>query len=245
MSARRTPGRLKAAALIALGIASTGPALLAATKETKAWTDRFDVAACRWSSQGRNDYFILEPGYQQVLEGREGKELTHLVITVLPETKKLGDMEARIVEERESVNGEVVEISRNLYALCGPGNDVFYFGEDVDMFEKGKLSGHEGAWTAGSSGARAGLFMPSRPLLGSRYYQEIAPGVAMDRVETMSDSDSIDTPAGSFHDCLRTEETTPIEPGASESKIYAKGVGVVRDDTLLLVSYGFAAAEKK
>ena len=55
----------------------------------------------------------------------------------------------------------------------------------------------------------AGLFMPSRPLIGARFYQEIAPAVAMDRVEIISDTESLKTPAGEFHDCVKTEETTP------------------------------------
>ena len=45
------------------------------------------------------------------------------------------------------------------------------------MYKDGKPAGHEGAWTANTAGAKAGLFMPSRPLLGARFYQEIAPGV--------------------------------------------------------------------
>jgi len=36
-------------------------------------------------------------------------------------------------------------------------------------------------------------------LLGSRYYQEIAPGVAMDRAEVLSITDTLATPAGYFY----------------------------------------------
>jgi hypothetical protein len=39
----------------------------------------------------------------------------------------------------------------------------------------------------GSDNARAGIIMPGTPLLGSRYYQEIAPEVALDKAE-ISDS---------------------------------------------------------
>jgi len=209
--------------------------------EAKRWTDSFNTSGCTWSSTGKNDFFILEPGYQQIFEGREGKVSVHLEITVLPETQTVGGVETRIVEERESHDGQLEEISRNLFAVCGPGNDVFYFGEVVDMYKDGKITGHEGAWTANLAGARAGLFVPSRPLLGSRFYQEIAPGVAMDRVEIVSDSGSLKTPAGAFHDCLKTEETTPIEPQAKEYKIYAKGIGIVQDDELVLTKYGFIA----
>jgi hypothetical protein len=114
----------------------------------------------------------------------------------------------------------------------------------VDLYKDGKLSGHEGAWIAEKDGAKAGLFMPSRALLGSRFYQEMAPMTAMDRVEITSDSESLKTKAGDFQDCLKTEETTPLEPGASEFKVYAQKIGVVQDGVLVLTKYGFLASRK-
>ena len=33
--------------------------------------------------------------------------------------------------------------------------------------------------------------------------------------------------AGTFPDCLQTEETTPLEPDAREQKYYAAGIGMV------------------
>lgn len=210
----------------------------AADTESKRWTDKFDLAACAWSSTGRNDFFVLEPGYQQVLENRDGKDSTRLEITVLDQTRKVGNVETRVVEEKESNNGELVEISRNFFAICGPTNDVFYFGEDVNIFKDGKVYSHEGAWVAEQAGAKAGLFMPARPLLGARFYQEIAPKVAMDRVEIVSDGESLKTPGGEFHDCIKAEETTPLEPGITEYKIHAKGIGIVQDGDLFLTKYG-------
>src|SRR5437867_4249744 len=75
-------------------------------KETKTWTDRFNLDSCAWASSGKNDFFILEPGDEAVFEGQEDKKSVHLVITVLSETEKVGGVETRIVEERESHNGE-------------------------------------------------------------------------------------------------------------------------------------------
>lgn len=122
-------------------------------------------------------------------------------------------------------------------------NDVFYFGEEVDIYKNGKLDSHEGAWIHGTDGAKAGLFMPARALLGARYYQEIAPKVALDRVEITSDSETLKTPSGTFPDCVKTEETTPLEPGVKEYKLYAKGIGIVQDGDLLLTKYGKSAAK--
>ena len=206
--------------------------------DSKAWTDHFDMSACQWSSSGKSEYFILEPGYKQVLEGKEKDAQVRLEITVLNDTKKIGDVETRIIEERQTENGALEEVSRNYFAICGPTNDVYYFGEAVDIYKNGKVDHHEGEWVAGSGGARAGLFIPAKPRLGDRFYQEVAPKVAMDRVEIVSNSESLKAPAGEFHDCVKTEETTPLEPDAKEYKIFAKGVGIVQDGDLLLVKYG-------
>ena len=65
-----------------------------------------------------------------------------------------------------------------------------------------------------------------------------APGVAMDRAEVASLDASIKTPAGAFKGCLKFIETTPLEPLARESKIYAPGIGLVKDGSLLLVEHG-------
>jgi hypothetical protein len=59
-------------------------------------------------------------------------------------------VQTRIVEEREAVAGELIEISRNFFALCDETNDVFYFGEEVDIFNPDGTVSHEGAWRAAS-----------------------------------------------------------------------------------------------
>lgn len=240
----RIPQMLIAASVLFGAVAGEASAAMAAPKDSKRWTDSFNMSACTWSSTGRNDFFILEPGDQAVFEGHEGKDAVRLVITVLDETKMVGGVETRVVEERETHNGELAEVSHNFFAVCGPTNDVFYFGEDVDIYEGGKLANHEGSWAAEKAGARAGLFMPSRPLLGARCYQEIAPKVAMDRVEFISDSETLKTPAGEFKDCLKTEETTPLEPGVKDYKVYARGIGMIQDGVLLLTKHASVASNK-
>lgn len=233
--------RYSVAASLLLVFSITVQAQSHPSKSATRWTDQFDTPACTWSSTGRNDLFILEPGYQLIFEGHEGKDHKRLVITVLEETKKVAGVETRVIEERETRNGDVIEVSRNFFAICSTTNDAFYFGEDVDMYKGGKVVSHEGSWNADNRGARAGLFMPARPLLGARYYQELAPKVAMDRIEIVSDSESLVTPAGEFHRCVKTEETTPLEPGVKDYKVFARGIGLVKDGELLLTKYGPAS----
>ncbi|MFW9917192.1 MAG: hypothetical protein ACFFGZ_16430 [Candidatus Thorarchaeota archaeon] len=203
------------------------------------WTEDFNIENLHFSSIGRNDYFILEPGYQLTFTGEEDGESAELVITVLNETVQVGNVEARVVVENESVNGELVEISRNFFVICNETNSIFYFGEDVDIYEDDVIVGHEGVWRADAAGNQAGIAMPGTVLLGSKYYQEIAPGLAMDRAEIIEMGFTYDTPAGTFQNCVKMKETTPVEPDALEYKIYALGIGLIQDDLLLLTSYGF------
>jgi hypothetical protein len=203
------------------------------------WQENFDISTCTMLTEGKNEYIILEPGFQLVLEG--GNEV--LKITVLDETESVDGILTRVVEEREWKNGELIEVSRNYFALCDKTNDVYYFGEEVDMYQGGKLSSHGGAWRFGEDSARYGLIMPGKPNLGMKYYQEIAPGVAMDRAEVVSLEDELQTPAGNFTNSLKTMEGTALNPMESEFKIYAPGVGLIQDQGLLLTSYGFIEIE--
>jgi len=205
---------------------------------SKQFSESFMQDSCSFETTGRNPYFILEPGYQLVLEGIKDKDKIKLVITVLNETKKIGNVETRIVEENESANGKTVEISRNFFAFCKQTGSIFYFGEEVDMYKNGKIINHEGAWIAEGNN-KAGIIMPGLVLIGARFYNEIAPGVAMDRVEIISFSNTLQTPAGTFYNCLKTEETTPLEPKAKEYKLFTPGIGLIKDGDLLLTKYGF------
>jgi len=197
------------------------------------WQEEFGISECNLQTSGRNPYFILEPGYQLVLEGNDIK----LQLTVLDETKTIDGVATRVVEERECKKGELAEIAKNYFAICEPTKDVFYFGEDVDYYEKGKVTKHDGSWLA-EKGNRAGLMMAGMPRVKMRYYQEIAPGTAMDRAEIVSLSETCKTPAGTFSNCLKVKETSAIELAAKEYKYYAPGVGLVADDTVRLVKHG-------
>jgi hypothetical protein len=189
-------------------------------------------------SIGRNDYFILEPGF--VASYESGAE--RLMITVLSETMHVDGVDTRVIEERETRNGTLVEVSRNYFAISRRSRDVYYFGEDVDIYSRGTIKNHEGSWRAGINGARFGLAMPGEAaVLNRRYYQEIAPGVAMDRAAIVGVSETVTAPAGEFKNCLKIEETTPLEPGVKEYKYYAPGVGLVQDGSLKLVNYTSSA----
>jgi hypothetical protein len=208
------------------------------------FTTDFRLEACKFKSEGENPYFILKPRYQLLFEGEEDGEAVRLLITVLNDTEELdfagvGKIKTRVVQEQEWVADELVEVSRNFFAQCEQTNAVYYFGEDVDIYEDGEIVNHEGAWRAGENGAMPGLIMPGTFLLGSRYFQEQAADVAMDQAEHIGMGLQVNVPAGTFEDCVEVLETTPLEPGSESTKRYCPGVGLVFDNGVELVQSGF------
>ncbi|MBE9552092.1 MAG: hypothetical protein IMF05_01385 [Proteobacteria bacterium] len=198
------------------------------------WQEEFDISECNMLSEGRSRYFVMEPGFQLVLEDDD----TKLQVTVLDETKTVDGVVTRVVEEREWVDGALYEISRNYFAMCESTKDVFYFGEDVDFYKGGKVVKHDGSWLAGTDGSRAGLIMAGTPTLKMMYYQEIAPGVAMDRAEIVSLDETCKTPAGTFSKCMKVKEGTALNINEAEYKYYAPDIGLIRDENLRLIKYG-------
>ena len=220
-------------ATLAMGLLLLGAATLG-SQAGKDWQSAFPVDKKTLGVKGSNPYFILTPGYQ--LSFKHGNDTDTL--TVLNETKVIDGVEARVVEDRETKNGQLVELTRDYYAIDSVTNDVYYFGEDVDVYKNGKVAGHEGAWLSGVKGAKFGLMMPGKPAPGQRFYQEQAPGVGMDRAEIVSNSERVSTPAGTFEKCIHVLETSPLEKTMADHKWYASGIGMVKDGDMVLVKYG-------
>jgi len=215
----------------ALALASCAPAPTA-SPSGQAWRDAFPAAKANSVPTGRNPYFVLEPGYR--LRYRHGQET--LTITVLDQTKMVDGVETRVVEEREERDGKLTEVSRNYYAIDKVSGDLYYFGEDVDVYKDGKVVGHQGAWLSGAGGARFGLMLPGKARVGDRFYQEVAPRTAMDRAEVISVTEKVKVPAGTFENCLHVRETSPLDSGAGD-KWYAPGVGLIKDEEMELVGF--------
>lgn len=207
-----------------------------------AFQETLDIAICHQSAgpftpNVTNPFSPLPVGAKWILEGRDDGDAIRLEITVLPNTELVAGVATRVLEERESANGILVEVSRNFFAQTADGT-ACYFGEDVDIYDSRGVAivSHEGQWRAGVSGAVPGIFMPAAPALGMAFRQEVAPGVAEDRVVIRGMGESVTTPAGTFTNTVHFLETTPLEKGAESTKYYARGVGIVVDDVVRLIS---------
>jgi hypothetical protein len=181
-----------------------------------------------------NDYLPLGVGSEWLLRGEEDGARLELRITVLDETEVVGGVTTRVVEEREWADGELIEVSRNFLAATSVGT-VCYFGEDVDIYENGEVVSHEGAWRADAPGNVPGIIMPADPRPGMRFQMEGAPGIAEDAGMILGIG-PVRVPAGPFAETIRVREVNPLG-GSVGFKVFARGVGIVIDGPLSLVSY--------
>ncbi len=200
---------LCAAAALAAGPAWTGEGggpfsfsgIAGGRADEAGWRRTFDVDPKNLGTVGHNPYFPLTPGLRIHLGGKDEA----VVFSVMEETKVVDGVQTRVVEERESERGELVEIARNYFAIDRTTGDVYYFGEEVDDYKDGKIVGHAGAWLSGVNGAKFGLIMPGKPARGDKFYLEMAPG-AEERVEIVDVDARLETP-------LRTFEQPRLFPG--------------------------------
>jgi hypothetical protein len=178
-----------------------------------------------------NPFLPYPEGGVWVLEGGGDR----VQITVLPDTEVVAGVTTRVVEEREWEGGELVEVSRN-FVVQAPDGSVCYYGEDVDDYAGGEISGHGGAWRAGEGNAAPGILMPARPEVGISYKQEVSPGSAEDAGAIVGMGETVKVPAGTFTDTLSVLDVNPMK-GEVDPKYYARGVGMIVDESLKLTEY--------
>jgi hypothetical protein len=186
-----------------------------------------------------NKYWPMHPGNHWVYREVENGEAQRVDVTVTNRTKMLGGIEARVVHDRVSRNGETLENTYDWYAQDSHGN-LWYLGEDTAEYENGKLKTKEGSWAYGVDGAQPGVIVPAHPKQGMTYREEYYAGQAEDAAEVLNVGSQVQVPFGRFRDALLTRNFSSIEPTVEEMKLYAKGVGPVME---LLVSGGSGRTE--
>jgi hypothetical protein len=147
-------------------------------------------------------------------------------VTVTDRTKTILGIDAVVVHDVVTQDGELVEDTYDWYAQDTSGN-VWYLGEATKEFENGEVTTTAGSWEAGVDGAQPGIIVPADPRIGLAYRQEYYAGEAEDQGEILSVDERAEVPFGSFGDLLMTKDTTPLDPEILEHKFYAQGVGPV------------------
>ena len=171
-----------------------------------------------------NPLFPLSPGTTFIYEGQTADGFEHVEFAVTHVTKVILGVTCIEVHDSRFLNGVLLEDTRDWFAQDKTGN-VWYFGENTTLVDGGLPVDLHGTWTAGVDGAQPGFVMEAHPTVGDFYRQEFSLGNAEDQAEVKSLNASVTVPYGSFKNCLRTKESSPLAPGDLEAKFYAPGVG--------------------
>ena len=180
-----------------------------------------------------NPYLPLASLKQDILEGTEDGKKVRIERTMKPEIRKtfqIGgkEVEVLVMEDREIEDGELTEVALDYFAQSDDGT-VYYLGEDVDIYKGGQVTGHSGAWLYGKDTQTPGVIIPGSPKVGDQFKSEDVSATINESNEVVSVSETVKTPAGIYHDCVKVREA--LADGSIEYKCYAKGVGVVREQT--------------
>ena len=189
-----------------------------------------------------NVYAPFVPGGVKVYSGHDGGSKTVIVDLFETQTRTFDigpgeHVETRILQETEFDDGTLSEISRNYFAQADDGT-VYYFGETVDTYEDGVVTGHGGSWLVGgptdagdpaetATAAAPNVFMPANPEVDDVFKPEDTLPV-VDETDTVKDVGlTVQTPAGKFPNAIKIVESSSLDSG-TETKWYAAGVGVVK-----------------
>jgi hypothetical protein len=188
-----------------------------------------------------NTYWPMEPGDRWISSETDGKgDVLRVEVTVQDETYTVASgIEARVVHDRVTRDGAVVEDTLDWYAQDGDGN-IWYLGEKTAEYENGQVVSTEGSWEAGVDGAQPGIAVPADPEPGLTYRQEYLKGQAEDQGAVLSIDEQVGVPTGIYTGALLTRDTTALEPDLVELKFYAPGIGPV----LTVESSGGAGREE-
>jgi hypothetical protein len=189
-----------------------------------------------------NRYFPLKVGHRWEYQGGSEK----VKVQVLNSTKLIEGVRCVVVRDTVTHKGKLMEDTFDWFAQARNGG-VWYCGEEVKDYETNagdrpalpELVSINGSFKVGRDGAKPGIIFPPAPFPGQVYREEFSLGNAEDIAEVLTTSyaygraQELDRHvpwnlasrlcAG---DCIVTNNYSPIEPGVSERKYYAPGIGL-------------------
>jgi hypothetical protein len=178
-----------------------------------------------------NPYYPLPVGRTLVYRGiKDGKSQIDRV-HVTPRTKVLEGITATSVTDVATHNGKLLEKTTDWFAQDKQGN-VWYLGERTAAYLPGGKIDRSGSWQAGVRDAEPGMVMLAHPRVPEAYRQEYLPGSAEDTAWIVARGGSVKVPFGILRHTLTSLEFTRLEPGVIDQKIYAPGIGIVREQAV-------------
>ncbi len=200
-----------------------------------------DVEAATFVAEVTNPYSPMPVGATWSYEADTGKGIETVEVEVLEETRDIQGVSATVVRDTALLDDVLVEDTWDWFAQDSDGN-VWYLGEDTCEYENDECVDTHGAWEWGEGGALPGIVMPGNPQVdGQPYYQEYDLGEAEDVGEVVEVDLTLEVPAGSFSHCIKTHETSTLDPELDEYKYFCEGIGLTLveepDFDVFLVGY--------
>jgi len=169
-----------------------------------------------------NPFFPLVPGTTFIYLTPDG--VSKDVFAVTHDTRVIDGVTCVVVHDSVFTNDVLTEDTQDFFAQDKQGN-VWYFGENTAELEDGLIATIAGSFLSGANNDKPGIVQEAHPAIGDFYRQEFALQNAEDFAQVVGLNSTVVVPYGTFTNCLKTLETTPLEPDASENKYYAAGVG--------------------
>jgi hypothetical protein len=189
--------------------------------------------SARFDNPRQNPYFPLQPGTVTRYRGSDEGEQFREKVKVTRKLKTIQGVRTTVIDDvLRRADGSLAEKTRDWYAADNEGN-VWYFGEKTATYDRhGKVNSREGSWEAGKNDAVAGLIMPAHPKATDAYRQEFYKGHAEDQAWIVLAHNTVTVPYGTLHNVVRSFEWTRLEKGVISMKLYARGLGIVREKDL-------------
>jgi len=190
--------------------------------------DRVDLAMPSFSEPTAvtNALFPISELHSVIALGVVDGQRLKVEPTLLPGTKliewngqRVETVQAQFVAYH---NGRIAEVAVDWYAQDDAGA-VWYFGEDVFIYEDGRVVGTEGTWRAGVDGP-VSMIMPADPQVGDAYRSENVPGLIFFEESTVKRiGATVQGPTGPVDGAMIGQELHI--PGDLEDKTFAPGYG--------------------
>jgi hypothetical protein len=194
---------------------------------TSAWAEEAynpKIDPADFSSKIDNPLIFSPVGRETILETKSPEGFEHNEIRIRGETRLIMGVETLVYNDRVFLDGQLIEEANDYLAQDKAGN-VWYFGEAVDNYKNGVFKDHHGSWIAGIGGALPGIWMKAKPQVGDSYRQEYLKGEAEDWAKIISTNETVTVPAGTFKNCTKIFEWTPLDPGSTANKFYCPDAG--------------------
>jgi hypothetical protein len=168
----------------------------------------------------------LTPGLQSVARGfvnAGNRRLPHTrVYTVSDVVKVVHGVRSVAVLDQDIDGGQIVEEAIDYLSVDSRGT-VWYRGSYTEGYRGGRFLSALDGWLDGRQGARAGIFMPANPRVGSpSYYQQQVPGEEATTAQVVRTHQTTCVPFRCFRNVV------VILEGGEEYKYWAPGVGGIR-----------------